>query len=568
MNARITGRTSNAGGAVVRRAVKYHGLFMLIPRRAILALSAVLLLGIFSPELSNSDTWWHLATGRYLLQHRALPVPDPFAYTTGSAHDAYPGESVVRRFNLTHEWLAQAILYSLYAAGGFGAVVLWRALMLTALCSLAGWIVWRRTAGFYRSIAAAMAASIIAVEFAIDRPFLFTYLFLAVTLAILESRRNYWLLPPLLLVWANCHGGFFLGWFVIAAYAIRERRLWIPGAAAGLASGLNPNGFHVVQVLLAYRGSTMQSKLLEWAPPDLWPPSAFSVLLAACAAVLLWARTKVRVSDWLLFAAFTAMAVTAQRNTILIGFLAPILIASYIPWKRPVPRFAPYVAAALLLAALGAGLVRGRFFQLRAAEWRYPSGAVDFLRAHHVTSRVFNTYEFGGYLMWRLWPEQRVFIDGRALSDALFSDYIRILYNQDSGAQPVLDRYGIDVIVLNGFEYFNGILYPLAPMLAGSQSAVWTLVFSDPQSMVFMRHPPPGVAPLDSSLVMTNLEQECGIHIDRDPQHPRCARSLAKEFSKFHDFTRARRWIGIYLDHWHDPDPEAEQAYRAYLGVR
>ncbi len=544
---------------------------MVIPRRAILALSAILLVGIFSPELSNSDTWWHLATGRYLLQHRALPMPDPFAYTTASAPDAYPGEWIVRRFNLTHEWLAQAILYSLYAAGGFGAVVLWRALMLTALCTLAGWIVWRRTGGFYRSVTAALGAAVIAMDFAIDRPFLFTYLFLAVTLAILESRRRYWLLPPLFVVWANCHGGFFLGWLAIAVYAIedwrKQRRLWLPGALAILASGLNPNGFRVVQVLVSYRGSAMQSKLLEWTPPSLWPPSPFSALLIGCAAVLLWARSKVRLSDWILFGSFAGMALMAQRNVILVGFLAPILIASYIPWKRPVPRFTPYVAAALLLAGLGVGLSRGRLFQLRAAEWRYPSGAAAFLRDHRVTARMFNTYEFGGYLMWRLWPEQRVFIDGRALSDAVFSDYGRILYNHESAAQPLLDRYGVEVIVLNGFEYFNGILYPLAPMLAGPQGAGWKLVFGDAESMVFMRHPPEGVTPLDSSLVMTNLEQECGVHISRDPQYPRCARSLAQAFAKMQDFTRARRWLGIYLDHWREPDPEAEQAYRSYLGI-
>jgi hypothetical protein len=123
------------------------------------------------------------------------------------------------------------------------------------------------------------------------------------------------------------------------------------------------------------------------------------------------------------------------------------------------------------------------------------------------------------------------------------------------------------VIVLNGFEYFNGILYPLAPMLAGPQGAAWKLVFNDAQAMVFMRHPPEGVAPLDSSLVLTHLEQECSMHIDREPQYPRCARSLAKEFAKLHDFARARRWLGVYLEHWHEPDPEAEQAYRSYLGV-
>jgi len=536
-------------------------------RRLVLALSAILLVGLFSTELRDSDFWWHLKTGQYLVEHRALPVPDPFAYTTSLARDAYSGESVVRRFNLTHEWLSQVILYGLFRAGGFAAIVLWRALMLGSICGFAGWIAWRRTASFYRSVAVALAAAAVVVDFALDRPFLFTYLFLALTLAILESRRHFWLLPPLLLIWANCHGGFFLGWFTIAVYAVRDRRLWLPGTLAILASCLNPNGYRVIQVLIAYRGSSMQSKLLEWAAPDLWPPDAFSSLLVAAAAVLLWARRAVRLSDWLLFAGFAVMALTAQRNTILIGFLAPILIASYIPGKRPLPAFAPYVASALLLAGLAVGMVRGRFFQFRAAEWRFPAGAADFLRAHQVRGRMFNTYEFGGYLMWRLWPDERVFIDGRALSEAVFSDYGRILYDHDQAAETLLDRYAVDVIVLNGFEYFTGTLYPLAPSLAGPLGAEWNLVYTDAQSMVFMRHPPEGVAPLDSSLVASHLEQECATHIEREPQYPRCARSLAQAFGKLHDFTRARRWLGIYLENWHEPDPEAQQAYRSYLAA-
>jgi hypothetical protein len=555
---------SAPGGSGARQHMM---VFLMVKPRIIVALCALLLVGLFSPELGNSDFWWQLKTGEYVVQHRALPAPDPFAYPTAGAKDAYRGESEVRHFNLTHEWLSQAILYLIYLAGRFAGIVAWRALALTAICGLSAWIAWRRTGGFYRSVAAGLAVATVAMDFAVDRPFLFSYLFLGLALAILESRRSYWLLPPLMLLWANCHGGFFLGWFAIAAYAIENRRLWLPGAVAIGVSGINPNGFHVIPVLLAYRGSNMQSKLLEWAPAQLWPPRVFGVLVLLAAASLVWARRKARLSDWILLAGFAVMAMTAQRNTILIGISAPVVIATYLPWKKAVPAFAPYAAAGLLLAGVGAGVAYGRFYQFHAAEWRYPAGASDFLRTHQIRARMFNTYEEGGYLMWRLWPQERVFIDGRALSESVFSDYGRILYNHEAAAQPLLDRYGVDVIVLNGFEYINGILYPLAPMLAGAQAGDWKLVYTDAQAMVFLRHPPPNIPPLDSALVMTHLEQECGTHIDREPEYPRCARSLAQAFGRQGDFTRARRWLGIYLDHWHQPDPEAQDAYRMYLNA-
>ncbi|HEY1183933.1 MAG TPA: hypothetical protein VGE89_07100, partial [Bryobacteraceae bacterium] len=107
------------------------------PRRLgllLAVLSAVLCLGLLSPEIRDSDFWWHLRTGQYIVETRSLPVPDPFAYTTAAAPSAYAGEDAVRRFNLTHEWLAQALVYAAYRAAGFPGVVMLRALLLAAFC--------------------------------------------------------------------------------------------------------------------------------------------------------------------------------------------------------------------------------------------------------------------------------------------------------------------------------------------------------------------------------------------------------------------------------------------------
>ena len=88
-----------------------------------LVLGAILLLGVFSREVYDSDFWWHLRTGQYIVENRALPFPDPFAWTTTNARDAYPGETRTRRFNLTHEWMAQAIFYAVWRMGGTPAMV-------------------------------------------------------------------------------------------------------------------------------------------------------------------------------------------------------------------------------------------------------------------------------------------------------------------------------------------------------------------------------------------------------------------------------------------------------------
>ena len=547
------------------------------PRPLVIVVAAACLLGWFSKEIGDPDFWWHLITGEYIAARHTLPVPDPFAFTTAMARPAYAAEARTRQFNLTHEWLAQLLMYAVYRAAGFPGIVLFRAAMLTDFCALVGLLAYVRRRVFWAAIAAAFAAASVAHLFAADRPYQVTFLFLALTWLLVETRRCLWLLPPLFLVWANCHGGFFLGWVVLGAYsaeALLSRRP--PGLRfAGLSvvciliCGLNPNGFRIFSALLAYRGSFLQSRLLEWARPSLWPPSEFSILLIAALAAMLWAFRRVRLADWLLFAAFAAASLTAHRNIILIGLVAPVVIVAYLPWSLRLPAWTDFALLILAAAGLAAGIANGSVFQFHAAGWRYPAGAADFLRDHHVTQPMFNTYEFGGYLIWRLWPQERVFIDGRALSESVFSDYARILYNHDGSdggktATQLLDDYGAQVILMNTFEPTNGLVYNLAPSLADPRQTTWKLVYQDPQAVLFVRNPPPGVTPLDSLQVLTHMEDECALHLEHEPQFPRCARALGQVFSKLGDFARARKWIGEYLSRPHAADPEAEEAYRRF----
>lgn len=551
-------------------------------RPVLLALSAFLLMGWFSAEVADTDTWWNLKTGQYIWQNRALPVPDPFAYTTYLGKPSYPGEAATRDLNLTHEWLAQVILYLAYAAGGFPGLVLFRAALLTAFSGVVGLVAFHRSHGFYRSLAAAFAVALIAKSVATDRPYLITFLLLAITLAIMEYRgapwARLWLLPPMFLVWANCHGGYFMGWAVAGAYCAEalflrqrkqpvpdERKLWTFSVLAVLASGLNPNFFAVIPGMFAYRQSFLQSTLNEWHRPALWPPNAYSVVLFAAAAVLLWARRRTRPAEWLLFLAFAVLSLMADRNKILVGVIGPIVIASYLPWKRTLPVLAEFLAVALVLAGAGAQIARGNAFQLRAAEWKYPSGAADFLLAHHVSAPMFNNYEQGGYLMWRLWPQERVFLDGRALNESVFQDYLRMAFNFKN-AQQLLDQYGVQVIVLVGFEYIRGSPYLLAWALADPQQTEWKLVYQDKQALVFMRHPPAGVLPFPPGDALTSLEAQCAEHIQHEPDSPRCARGLGGQFARIGDTARARRWLAFYLDRHTEPDPEAEGLYQLLLG--
>lgn len=535
-------------------------------RVAVLALAAVAMAGYFATPVNNPDAWWQLATGRYIWQQHKLPVPDPFAYTTYLHPPAFPGEEMARYFNLTHEWLAQIVFYLAYAIGGFGGLVLFRSLLLVGFCAMAALVVWRRTGGFYRSIGAALLAASVAVRFAQDRPFLITFLFLGLLMALIEYRRWLWIIPPLFVVWANCHGGFFMGWVVLGAYCAEalflrwrgkpvenERTLYLVTAASVLLSGLNPNGFHAIGVLLAYRQSKMQMSLWEWHRPALFPLEAFGVVLFAALATLAWVNRRVRVVDLILFAIFALSALTAVRNVILVALIGPIIVGTYFPWKRALPAAAQFLAAALLVAASVAELAAHTGFQFRGDDYLYPSGAADFILAHHLSGPMLNTYEFGGYLIWRLWPQQKVFIDGRALSETVFNDYERMIYNADntggaSGAE-LLDRYAIQTIVMDGFEYASGDIYLLPVALSDPSGKEWKLVYRDAQAVIFMRNPPPDVQPLNSLEGLAGLETQCQSHMQNNPQQPGCARSLSGVFEKIGDAAKAREWMAVYQQH-------------------
>ena len=499
-----------------------------------------------------------------------------------------------------------------------------RALLLTLLCGTIGLIAWRRTAGFYRSVAAALLAMLCCSFIAAERPHLFTYFLLAAVIAILEYRRVdqpaataaidpkpvaqaigpqpvalatgpqpvtpaigprpvapavlppvlwLWALPPLFLLWANLHGAFFLGWIVLGVYCADallarwrgaphpdERRLFLCAALAVLVSGINPNGFHIVETLLAYRHSPLQTSITEWQRPKYWEISTFTVVLYASLGALLWARRRARVSDWMLYLLFAAAALMAVRNIILIGIIGPILLASYLPspqWRRPhgvrrsgalpaermLPTLAAYAAALCLLARIVTMPHPG----LDSDDWRFSAGAADFLLAHRVTARLFHSYESGGYLMWRLWPQNQVFIDGRALSEATFADYKRMAFNADSSTGPsaeeLLNRYGVGAIVMPMIDY-SGKVYLLPAALSDPSQHEWKLVYADRQAVIYMRTPPPGVTPLPPAEALSAMEAQCNLMLNMSGDD--CARGVAGLYAKIGDRQRAAQWMSVY----------------------
>ena len=285
----------------------------------------------------------------------------------------------------------------------------------------------------------------------------------------------------------------------------------------------------------------MQTGLSEWQHAAFWKPEMYSVVLWMSAAVLLWRRREVRLTDWILWLAFAAASIWAVRNVILIALIGPVVIAAYLPWKRLSPRTGALLAGLVILAGVGGTILEGQALKLRPAGWKYPKGAAEFLLEHHIAAPMFNTYELGGYLIWKLWPHQRVFIDGRALNESVFFDYRRIAGNDDR-AEQLLKQYGVEVILMNAFEFVSGAPYFLPAALSDPSQKEWKLVYRDAQAVIFMRNPPPGVQPINNFEALASAEMQCSEYLRHDPQHTLCAGGLADLFSRIGDTVRSQRW--------------------------
>ena len=128
-----------------------------------------------------------------------------------------------------------------------------------------------------------------------------------------------------------------------------------------LASAINPNGFRVIEIMLNYRGSAIQSSNLEWQYPAFWEPSGYSLVLfgALVAMVLSWRRT--RPVDWILYFVFAAASLLAVRNTILMGLVGAVLLGAYLPdWKRAIPAAAEFAWPGRSLLGIALAAARRR----------------------------------------------------------------------------------------------------------------------------------------------------------------------------------------------------------------
>lgn len=473
-------------------------------RRMVPILTLLLIFGVSMRVSVDTDSWWHLAAGRWMEANGEILRNDVFSHSVAGASWTNPS------------WFAQILIYRTYTALGLAGLNL-----LTAVLACVGLILlWPVLRGppLLKSFILIWAAVVAAIFWA-ARPHMFSFALTGGFIHLLEKWREsrsrlIWLLPPLMVIWANLHGGFVIGFIVISLYIIGEtlegiRRggwgdafrldsgsvlgkispLLGAGAASLVAASLNPFGIN----LLLYPFQTVSIGSLrlyiqEWQSPNFHLPQAqpFAWMLLSSIVFFGFSAASKSATELLMVVVLGYMSLVSARNISTFALAAaPILskhganLLSRIQLgldNRELPvRVASVINGVLvLLVAVGIGAWSAPRLSAehitKELEARMPAGAVRALAASGLEGPLFNSYDWGGYVIWQMWPEYSVYVDGRTdlYGDSILEEYLS-LWRAEDGWEATMDKYGFRLALLE----------PSAPISHALRSAGWQVVSED-----------------------------------------------------------------------------------------
>ncbi len=583
-----------------------------------------LLLGLTASQIHSFDVFWQLQTGKYMVETSSIIRQDIFTLAADAP-----------RFE--HMWMHDIILYFSYLAGGYEAISILKGLLLTGTAALLAWTARIRGASWTAILLIFPAAFLLTNGHWLARPQLWSYLFFALFLLLLERHKKFggkllWLLIPAMLAWVNMHGAAVLAFPIMAAYLFGEglrllpRRttsrirsyasLWVLLIALLGTTFATPYGGQVLKTLAIApglggktvkpeapvsgpvvenptlplhtaivedpagkkrSGSITQVFNMDWRPVSFWRDRPFFISLIIGGGLLILGWRRLSLTDLFLLAGLTIMSLKLYRHTPFLymgiaAFLPVYLDAAIRPAAERLGiklRMASRMTVILAAFAIGTFLVndvhkiRG-FFNLGLRDWNYPVAAAEFVKKHHLPANLYQPFEWGGYLMWTLFPQYKVFWDGRADSREMFADGLQISRGEEPW-QKILARHEVNTLVLSPLIFDlggrRGLIDPLR------QANDWALVFADRSSLVFVR-----AEAVDSKwlsqhrLPLRSIDDtilaQAELLYREDPMRYKALREVAGVYLRRKELLKGLSALETYLRITPEPDPEAAYYYR------
>jgi hypothetical protein len=451
----------------------------------------VLIWKSFVYPLPLLDFWWHLRAGEVIVTTETIPATDLFSYTAQG-----------KPFILGN-WLAEVIYYFINRAGGFPLLIFTNTILLVGALVFMMLLCWESTSRPRLTSFAALAAAL--AFFVSVRSQVFSFFFFAAFYWILDGfaskRKSYvWLLPPLMILWVNLHGAFILGLALLAIFLCLEmlravagrsslstreiRTLALVLAFCIVATMVNPESYRIYAYVNAVMNDPSSQKLvMEWQPPRVDTVQGavlFYVPFCLLIIVLVYAGKRPGLRDFGLFLVFSILGLKATRNSIWFVIIATPMVARYLGSLDPklllpvlrqstvLRRLAglldrpekqgrdPHYRLNLTIACSALGVlilvspwVRPRLYGTSLLDPQTPVKAMDYIQNNALKGNIFHPQIYGDYLVWRLWPMQRCFFDGRVhlYGEPFVRYYHRIFI--DSQWEDLLKPYGIRYLLLS-----------------------------------------------------------------------------------------------------------------------
>ncbi len=489
--------------------------FLDIPRMMFLILFLIL---VVSVNLLDPDYFWHIKTGEQILLHGSLPSADMFSHTN------------FERPWVLHEWLFQVVLFTIHdLLGALGIKVM--TVFLGMLSLYVTYLAVSRI-NHSRTFSALLTLAFFVpmAPFISPRPQLVSFVFFAVTMLLLVQfkylKRTRYLvaLPAMMILWVNMHGGYIIGITLLMLFAMCEfisywqsdeldkayrkqlSKLALITFITILSSALNPDFIsHWLYPINVMSMEASRSFITEWRSPNFhhFLPKYNLLLILGFFIVYAYRQIKPDLTEVVIPVFFIAAGFVSYRHM-------PFAILTVMPFIG----IACVKGAAATLSESAVGMMYKKYItsrrQLGNTEYLLnwvltlliatalllsypiveqshqkerdsiiPVKATEFIIKTGLSGRMFNTYRFGGYLIYRLYPDQRVFIDGRAdmYGDEFIQEYRRINYGY-SGWGKAFDKYAIDYVICTKDAPIRQLL-----MLRGD----FRLVYDDGKNSVLVK---------------------------------------------------------------------------------
>ncbi len=474
------------------------------------ALQNIIILLVFSSGIyffsfitADPDLWGHILFGKEILISKAVPQVDIYSYT------AYGREWV------NHEWMSEILMYYIFNLFGSPGLLIGKTLIGLVIITLLSVISFnRKTYPLSYGAVFVLSVFIMSPGF-MTRPQLMTFLctsifFLVIHLYLERKVNVLWTLPFIMIIWVNSHGGFIIGAGILPVIAVLEflscyikkkdkshlRALFIWMLATEASMLINPYGYNLL--LFVNRTLSLPRNITEWEPVTLFDFSYIRFKIFSIIVIFMFFIKRDKNRYWEIGIIIVAMLYSFlhQRHTPIFAIFAAPFLAEKLTGiekdirlnKKILSSYSHLILSIFILTVIAYQLYmttnkyKKAGFNIIVNPNIYPVSAVRFIEVNNINGNLLVPFDWGEYAIWKLYPDNRVSIDGRFRT--CYPEEVIVDHFAGAGIQEawdnLLEKYPTDIVLARR--------NPFSEKMVTEPSDEWIYVYSDSIAIIFLKN--------------------------------------------------------------------------------